>query len=73
MTIYIADFKKGIIKSEEIEAVSIVKSISVYNPDRVGHTINGVNQMALILVDMIFHKNMINQLTYNAVKRKYDL
>lgn len=73
MTIYIADFKKGIIKSEEIEAVSIVKSISVYNTDRVGHTINGVNQMALILVDMIFYKNMINQLTYNAVKRKYDL
>lgn len=73
MTFYIADFEKGIIKDEEIEAVSIVKSISVYNPDMVGQTINGVKQMALILVDMIFHENMINQLTYNAVRRKYDL
>lgn len=73
MTVNIFDFKKGTIIEKEIEAVSLVKSISVYNPDMVGQTINGVKQMALILVDMIFHENMINQLTYNAVRRKYDL
>lgn len=69
---YISDYDKGIVSSKEINAIVLVKSIHVYNHDEVKQSASrDIKKIALILVDIMIQRNLINQLTYDAIIRKY--
>lgn len=69
---YISDYDKGIVSTEEINAILLVKSTHVYNYDETKQLANReIKQMALMLVNIMLQRNLINQLTYDAIIRKY--
>lgn len=70
---YISDYDNGIVSTEEINAILLVKSTHVYNYDKTNQLANReIKQMALMLVNIMLQRNLINQLTYDAIIRKYD-
>lgn len=69
---YISDYDKGIVSTKEINAIVLVKSIHVYNYDEAKQSANReIKQMGLMLVNIMLQRNLINQLTYDAIIRKY--